>query len=107
MSRERIHRKLRKTVIGSAERPRLAVYRSLNNIFAQLIDDSTSKTILGVSSLKMTGSLTDKAKAVGAEVAKQAKEKKINKVVFDRGGFPYKGSVKVVCETARENGLEI
>ncbi len=107
MSRQRIHAKLRKTVIGTAERPRLAVYRSLNNLFAQLIDDATGKTLASASSLKGKGSLMSKAKTVGVDIAKKAKELKVKKAVFDRGGFAYHGAVKQLCESAREGGLEI
>jgi len=106
-NRQKIHSRIRKVVIGSAERPRLAVYRSLNNLFAQLIDDSQSKTVGAASSLKMKGGLLKKATQVGEEIAKIAKEKKIKRVVFDRGGYPYQGAVKTLAETAREKGLEI
>jgi len=107
MSRQRIHRKLRKTVIGTTTRPRLAVYRSLNNLFAQLVDDSVGKTLAAASSLKQSGSLTNKAEFVGKEIASLAKNAKIKAVVFDRGGFSYKGAVKTLAESARKNGLEI
>ena len=107
MSRERIHRKIRKTVIGTAKRPRLAVYRSLNNISVQLIDDSVSKTLASASSLKLSGSLTAKAEIVAKEIAKKAKENKISNVVFDRGGFAYLGAVKVLCETVRKEGIKV
>jgi len=104
--RQSTHSKIRKTVIGTEARPRLAVYRSLNNMFAQLIDDANKTTLVSASSLKIKGSLTEKAKSVAEEIAKKAKEKKIAKVVFDRGGFPYQGVVKILAETAREKGLE-
>lgn len=104
--RQSTHRKIRTTVIGNATRPRLAIYRSLNNLFAQIIDDSKKTTLVSASSLKMKGSLTEKAKAVAEDVATKAKAKKIAKVVFDRGGFPYQGVVKILAETAREKGLE-
>jgi large subunit ribosomal protein L18 len=106
-NRHKIHTKIRYTIKGTAERPRLAVYRSLNNITAQLIDDTAGKTLAGTSSLKEKGSLTKKAEVVGAKIAELAKELKIKKAVFDRGGFVYTGSVKIVCETARNKGLEI
>lgn len=107
MSRQSIHRKLRKTVIGSTKRPRLAVYRSLNNISAQLIDDSAGKTIAASTSLKLKGSLSAKAEKVAKEIAKLAKEKKIVTVVYDRGGFAYLGVVKLLCETVRKEGIKI
>lgn len=107
MSRERIHTKLRKIITGTAERPRLAVYRSLNNLTAQLIDDTAGTTLAGISSLKMTGSLTAKAQLIGQEIATKAKELKINQAVYDRGGFGYQGAVKQLAEAARQAGLEI
>ncbi len=105
--RAKIHTQLRKTVTGTALRPRLSVYRSLSQLHAQLIDDTTGKTIAAVSSLKMTGSLTSKATEIGKAIAGLAKEKKIASVVFDRGGFAYAGSVKTLCEAARSAGLNI
>lgn len=106
-NRQKIHTKIRYKLHGTAARPRLAVYRSLNNIYAQLIDDTTSKTIAGAGSLKMTGKLSDKAAAVGKEIATIAKEAKITTAVFDRGGFPYAGTIKIVADAAREAGLKI
>lgn len=107
MSRQRIHTKLRKIVSGTAERPRLAVYRSLTNVYAQLIDDTTGKTLAEASSLKLTGSLNAKASSVGKAIAEKATALKINKAVFDRGGFGYKGSVEQLADAARNAGLEI
>ncbi len=107
MSRQRIHIKLRKTVNGTATRPRLAVYRSLNNMYAQLIDDTAGKTLAGVNSLKMKGALTAKAEVVGKAIAEKAAGLKIKKAVYDRGGFGYKGAVKQLAEAARKAGLEI
>ncbi len=105
--RNKIHAKIRKTIIGSAVRPRLSVYRSLGNVYAQLIDDSTGKTLAAVSSLKMTGSLQSKAEAVGKEIAAKGAELKVKSVVFDRAGFAYMGAVKTVCETVRQSGITI
>lgn len=105
--RQKIHRVIRHKISGTAERPRLSVYRSLNNVFAQLVDDQNGVTLVAASSLKEKGSLTAKAKTVGEEIAKQAKTKKIASAVFDRGGFSYAGAVKELCETARSNGLKI
>jgi len=105
--RTKIARHLRKIVSGTAARPRLHVYRSLGHIYAQLIDDVTGKTLVAANSLKLTGSLTEKAVKVGQTMAATAKEKKIDVAVFDRAGFAYNGSVKVLCETVREAGLKI
>ncbi|MFA5867976.1 MAG: 50S ribosomal protein L18 [Actinomycetota bacterium] len=103
------HRRVRKTVIGTADRPRLCVYRSNRHIFAQLIDDATGKIILGASDIGLKGASgkkkTEQAKEVGKHLAEQAKTKKIGKVVFDRGGRLYHGRVKALAEGAREGGL--
>jgi large subunit ribosomal protein L18 len=104
--RERRHRRVRGTVSGTAERPRLTVFRSNQGIYAQIIDDTTGNTLASASSLKETGSRTEKAKVVGEAVAKAAKAKGITKVVFDRGGFKYTGSIKMLADSAREGGLE-
>ncbi len=105
-NRQKIHTRIRKVVSGTAERPRLATYRSLNNLFIQAIDDVSGKTLFAANSLKLTGSLTKKAEHVGTEIAKLAKENKIKHVVFDRGGFPYKGVIVVLADAARKEGLE-
>ena len=103
------HRRVRKTVIGTADRPRLCVYRSNRHIFAQLIDDSTGTVILGASDIELKSAKgknkTEQAKDVGKHLAGQAKLKKIGKVVFDRGGRLYHGRVKALAEGAREGGL--
>ncbi len=104
---------IRKKVFGTAERPRLTVFRSLKHMYAQLIDDAAGHTILTVSSLSKelkddiskAKTKTDVAKLVGLHVAKQAKAKKIERVVFDRAGYIYHGRVKAVAEGAREGGL--
>ena len=106
-NRQKIHTKIRHRLSGTTTRPRLAIYRSLNNIFAQLIDDSAGVTVVSASSLKLKGGLTKKAQTVGKEIATKAKAAKISEVVFDRGGFPYAGSIKQVAEAAREEGLKI
>ena len=111
--REIRHTRVRSKVSGTTERPRLNVYRSLNNIYAQVIDDTTGNTLVSASTLdeeikasvKNTGN-KEAAKAVGALVAKRALEKKIKNVVFDRGGYIYHGRVKELAEAAREAGLE-
>ena len=106
-NRQRVHKKIRYTISGTAARPRLAVYRSVQNMYAQLIDDTAGKTLGAASSLKMKGSLVKKAEAVGKEIATKAKALKITEVVYDRGGFGYKGAVKALCEAARQEGLKI
>jgi len=101
------HARIRKIVRGSEQRPRLVTYKSLNAIYAQLVDDDTRKVLMSTSSLKSKkGTKTEKAKEVGKEIAEKAKEKKITKVVFDRNGFKYHGRVKALAEGAREGGLE-
>lgn len=107
LKRQKIHRRLRHTVKGTSVRPRLSVYRSLNHIFAQLIDDESGCTLVSATSLKDKGSLSEKAKLVGLRIAKLAGEKKIKTAVFDRGGFAYMGAVKILCETVRDKGLKI
>lgn len=111
--REARHARVRKNVSGNAERPRLNVYRSLNNIYAQVIDDDKGMTLVTASSLDKeirsdikSGGNVDAAKIVGALVAKRAQDKGITKVVFDRGGFQYHGRVKALADAARESGLE-
>jgi large subunit ribosomal protein L18 len=101
------HLRVRKKVAGTAERPRLVVFRSDKHIYAQLVDDDAGRTIATVSSLKVAnGKKTEKASEVGKQVAVVAKEKGITRVVFDRGGYKYHGRVKAVADGAREGGLE-
>ena len=101
---------VRKGIFGSTERPRLSVYRSSKHIYAQVIDDATGKTIVSASSQEKDssskGANAAAAKAVGALIAKKAKDKGITSVVFDRGGYLYHGNVKALADAARENGLE-
>lgn len=102
-------RRIRSVVSGTTTRPRLAVHISLQHVTAQVIDDTTHKTIAYVSSIgqkQATGSLTAKAEWVGAEIAKKAKAVKVSTVVFDRGGRLYHGRVKALAEAARNAGLE-
>jgi len=97
----------KRKIIGSSERPRLSVYRSLNHIYAQIIDDLAGKTLAAASSLKIKkGKKAEKAEAVGAQIAKLAKEKGVKKVVFDRGEFLYHGRIKKLADAARKEGLE-
>jgi large subunit ribosomal protein L18 len=109
-ARGRIKARIRRKVTGTQERPRLAVFRSLKSIYAQVIDDATGNTIVSASSLEKDagtkGSNAAAAKAVGALIAKKAKDKGITRVVFDRGGYLYHGNIKALADAARENGLE-
>lgn len=108
--RERVHRRIRRKVHGTAERPRLAVFRSVAHIYAQIIDDSAGRTVVSASSVEKEigapGGNVASAKIVGKRVAERAKEKGIVRVVFDRGGYLYHGRVKALAEAAREAGLE-
>ncbi|PPE04936.1 50S ribosomal protein L18 [Entomoplasma ellychniae] len=107
-ARKRRHFRVRSKVIGTAERPRLNVFKSNTNFYAQIIDDITGNTLVSASSLKLglKAGNVEAAKKVGAEIAKLAANKKIIDVVFDRGGYLYHGKVKAFAETARENGLK-
>ena len=109
--RLRIHKRIRQRVSGSEARPRLAVYRRLNHIYAQVIDDGKGNTLVSASSVEKSGKIGSGgnvagAKEVGKLVAERAKEKGIKKVVFDRGGYLYHGRVKALADAAREAGLE-
>jgi large subunit ribosomal protein L18 len=111
LSRVKRHLRVRKKVHGTAERPRLAVYRSEKNIYAQIIDDVAGKTLVAASSLDKDfglkiGSNKESAKMVGELIAKRAVEKGITEVVFDRGGYIYHGRVQMLAEGAREAGLQ-
>ncbi len=100
------HNRIRAKVSGTAERPRLAIFRSNRYIYAQLIDDVVGKTLTTSDSRKVEGkTLTERAGSVGAEIAKKAKTIGINTVVFDRGGFRYQGAVASLADSARESGL--
>lgn len=101
------HKRVRAKVSGTASMPRLSVFKSNSHIYAQIIDDQAKKTLCAVSDKTMkSGKKADKAKEVGKEIAKLALAKKVEKVVFDRGGFKYHGRVKAVAEGAREGGLK-
>jgi large subunit ribosomal protein L18 len=107
--RQRVHFRIRQKMQGTAERPRLNVYRSLNHIYAQVIDDAKGETLLSASSLAAkvkTGGNVAEAKEVGKLVAERAIEKGIKRVVFDRGGYLYHGRIKALADAAREAGLE-
>jgi large subunit ribosomal protein L18 len=110
-ARQRRHERLRKTVVGTQERPRLAVFRSLTHIYAQVIDDAQGRTLAASSTLEKalkgaSGNKTERAKAVGNAVARKAIEAGVTNVVFDRGGNRYHGRVKALAEAAREAGLK-
>ncbi len=110
--RARRHRRVRKKVMGTAERPRLAVFRSNKHIYAQAIDDFAGKTIVSASTMEADlrsakTATTDAAKAVGKLVGERAKAAGITTVVFDRGGFKYHGRVAALADGAREAGLEL
>jgi large subunit ribosomal protein L18 len=109
--RARIHRRIRRKISGSPERPRLSVFRSLKNIYAQLIDDSTGCTLVAASTRDrgardLRGDNVTAAGEVGRIVAERAKEKGIVRVVFDRAGYRYHGRVRALAEAARKAGLE-
>ena len=110
--RQRVHRRIREKMAGSAHRPRLSVYRSLNHIYAQLVDDLNGVTLASASSMRpkgaeaVSGGNILAAKHVGRLIAEKAREQGILKVVFDRGGYLYHGRVKALAEAAREGGLD-
>lgn len=109
--RRAVHSRIRKKVKGTSERPRLAVFRSLNHIYAQVIDDVNGVTLCSASSVEKgagvgNGGNIDAAKSIGKLIADRAKEKGVSSVVFDRGGYIYHGRVKSLAEAAREAGLQ-
>ncbi len=111
--RQARHDRVRKKVFGTPDKPRLNVYRSLNHIYAQIVDDEAGKTLVAASTLDKelkaqvkSGGNVDAAKAVGELVAKRAQEKGIKAVVFDRGGYIFHGRVKSLADAARAGGLE-
>ena len=111
-SRRHVHDRIRKKIVGTAERPRLNVYRSLNHIYVQLVDDLRGSTLVAANSAegkkgeRRTGGNVASAKSVGKAIAERAKAKGITKVVFDRGGYIYHGRVKALADAAREAGLQ-
>jgi len=110
--RGHVHDRIRKKMQGSAERPRLNVYRSINHIYVQVIDDLHGKTLVSASTAegkkedRKSGGNVASAKAIGKVIAQRAHEKGVKKVVFDRGGYLYHGRIKALAEAAREAGLE-
>jgi len=110
-ARQKRHSRLRLRVAGSTERPRLAVFRSINQIYAQVIDDSTGHTLAAASSMEASvkgagGTKTERAKQVGSLVGDRAKAAGVERVVFDRAGFKFHGRVRALADGARESGLE-
>jgi large subunit ribosomal protein L18 len=111
-NRRHVHHRIRKKILGTAERPRLNVYRSLNHIYVQVIDDLRGATIVSANSAegkkgeRKTGGNVASAKALGKAIAERVKAKGINQVVFDRGGYIYHGRVKALADAAREAGLQ-
>jgi large subunit ribosomal protein L18 len=111
-ARARRHRRIRVSLSGTGQRPRLNVFRSLHHIYCQVIDDATGTTLAAASTneptvrTSLTGTKTERAKAVGKAIAERAKEKGISAVVFDRGGYLYHGRVKALADAARAAGLE-
>src|ERR1051325_9452888 len=111
-NRKSVHTRIRRKMQGTAERPRLNVYRSLNHIYVQVIDDLRGKTLVSASTAegkkedRRTGGNVASAKAIGKIIADRAKAKGVTKVVFDRGGYIYHGRVKALAEAAREAGLQ-
>lgn len=111
-TRQKRHRRVRKRVEGTPERPRLNVYRSLDHIYAQVIDDTQGHTLAAASSLDASlrdarnGGNVEGARAVGSLVAERARAAGVNQVVFDRGGYLYHGRIKALADAAREGGLE-
>jgi large subunit ribosomal protein L18 len=104
--RARRHLRVRKRVNGTSERLRLVVFRSLKHIYAQLVDDSSNKTVAAVSDKDLTGKKAERASAVGQRIAEKAKSAGVSKVVFDRAGYRYHGRVKALADGARKGGLE-
>lgn len=105
--RARRHARVRAKLSGTAQRPRLVIYRSLTHNYAQLVDDETGKTLASSSDIKAKGkNKTESAKEVGKEIAKKAAELKISSCVFDKNGFKYHGRVKAIADSAREGGLQ-
>ena len=114
-TRQKVHDRIRRKIRGTSERPRLNVYRSLNHIYVQIVDDYAGTTVVSASTAegkkpekgaKKTGGNVASAKAIGKLIAERAQEKGVKKVVFDRGGYLYHGRIKALADAAREAGLE-
>ena len=116
-TRRKVHTRIRKKIVGTSERPRLSVYRSVSHVYAQVIDDTKGATLVSAGTVEKgkgaaqdenrpTGGNVASAKEIGKLIAERAKEKGIKKVVFDRGGYLYHGRIKALADAAREAGLE-
>ena len=109
-ARQRRHRRIRVSLSGTRQRPRLNVFRSLQHIYAQVIDDTSGTTLAAASTneadLRGGGTKTERARAVGRAIAERAREQGVSAVVFDRGGYLYHGRIKALADAAREAGLE-
>jgi large subunit ribosomal protein L18 len=111
-ARQRRHRRIRVTLSGTQQRPRLNVYRSLQHIYVQVIDDTSGITLAAASTNEpsvrdsLKGTKTERARAVGTTIAQRARDKGISTVVFDRGGYQYHGRIKALADAAREGGLD-
>ena len=108
LSRSKRHKRVRVSVTGTPERPRLAVFRSINHVYAQLIDDAAARTLAAASTVELKSKKNgmEEAAKVGKEIAAKAKAAGVKTVVFDRGGFLYHGRIKALADAAREAGLE-
>jgi len=107
LDRKRRHNRVRSKINGTAERPRLVVFKSLNFTYGQIVDDESKKVLAAASDMKIKGGTkSERAAKTGLELAKLAKEKKITKVVFDRNGYRYHGRIKALADAAREGGLQ-
>jgi large subunit ribosomal protein L18 len=112
-AREKVHKRIRSRIAGTSVRPRLAIFKSLKHVYAQVIDDRKGSTLASASSLDgefrsalTSGGNLEAARRVGELIARRAKERGISQVVFDRGGYAYHGKIKALADAARENGLE-
>ena len=116
-TRRKVHTRIRKKIVGTSERPRLSVYRSVSHVYAQVIDDTKGATLVSAGTVEKgkaaakdkkrpTGGNVASAKEIGKLIAERAKEKGIKKVIFDRGGYLYHGRIKALADAAREAGLE-
>ena len=116
-TRRKVHTRIRKKIVGTSERPRLSVYRSVSHVYAQVIDDTKGATLVSAGTVEMgkgaakdekrpTGGNVASAKEIGKVIAERAKQKGIKRVVFDRGGYLYHGRIKALADAAREAGLE-
>ncbi len=104
--RKRLHKRIRSRISGSESRPRLSIFRSNKFIYAQIIDDTTGKTLVSINDMKEIGNKVDRARIIGQKIAEQAKAAGISAIVFDRGGFRYTGRIMALAEGAREGGLQ-